>query len=137
MLAARRVGEDEIDFACLGGLNRVKNHRARVRPRLRFHDLDADSVRPNFQLVHRRRPEGVPGRQKHGKSVPLQHMRDLRDCRGLARAVHANKHKQGWRTVVKFKSTGPNLLKSIGNRLLQPIFHRGRFGDLFIANRLS
>ena len=90
MKSARRVAEDNIDISRLRRRERIKQHRAGVRALDRADDLAVGTVRPDLELIRRRRAERIRRTQQHALALALQAVGDLADGRGLAHAVHAD-----------------------------------------------
>ena len=90
MQAARRVAEDDVHIARLRRRERIEQHRAGVRALDRADDLAARAVRPDLELVGRRRAERIRRAQQHALALALEAVGHLADGRGLAHAVHAD-----------------------------------------------
>ena len=71
-------------------LQGVEQHRAGIGALAAAHDLHARTVCPNFELVRRRRAEGIRRAQQHALALLFVAVGELADARGLAHAVHAD-----------------------------------------------
>src|SRR5260370_41352644 len=85
--APRRIHDDDIGRARLGGGNGVVNYRCRVGAGFLFNDLNAVALRPDFQLLDRSRAKRVRGAKHHAASFLAKPLGELSDAGGLARAV--------------------------------------------------
>ena len=87
---ARRVHDDNIAAACLCRRNRVEYHSRRVCALAVTDDVRARALRPDFELVGRRRTEGIRRRQHDLFALADVTRRQLADGSGLADAVDAD-----------------------------------------------
>ena len=90
MQAARRIAEHDVHISRLCRGERVEQHRAGIGTLAAAHDLHARAVCPNFELVRRRRAEGIRRAQQHALALLFVAVGELADARGLAHAVHAD-----------------------------------------------
>ena len=125
--AARGVHDDDIAAARLGRGDRVKHDRRRIGSLAVAHNVRARALCPDFELVGRRRAEGVR-RTQHDLFV----LADIAggqfaDGRGLAHAVDADhQNDRGFARNVK------RLIVQhvVGQHLAQQVAQLGRGGDL-------
>ncbi len=87
---ARRVRDQDIDVACLGGLEAVEDHCGRFGTGLLRDDRYPIALRPHLELFARRRAKGIAGRQHHRTPLSQQPVGQLADGGGLAGAVDAD-----------------------------------------------
>src|SRR6266576_1275183 len=90
MQAPRRIDDDDIIRARLGGGNRIVDYRRRVGAGFLLDDLDADALRPDFQLLDRGGAKRVRGAKHDALSFLAKPVCELPDAGGLARAIDAN-----------------------------------------------
>ena len=90
MQTARRVYDDNITAACLCRRDRVEYHSRRVRALAVTDDVRARALRPDFELVSRRRAEGIRRRQHDLLALADVTRRQLADGSGLADADDQN-----------------------------------------------
>ena len=95
MQAARRVDDDDVGAAALGGGQRVEDDGARVGALLVRDDLGADAVAPLVHLLDGGGAEGVGGGDDHLRVVLSVGVGELADARGLAGAVDADDEDDG------------------------------------------
>ncbi len=125
--AAGGVDDHDVGAAGLSGLDRVVGDRSRVRPRSRADDLRARSFGPLGELLDRRRPVGIGGRDHHVELQLLgQVPGDLADRRRLAGAVDPD-HHQHRRLGGEVDAPLPHR-RQLGDDLDQPLLHRGAVG---------
>src|SRR2546430_13154563 len=89
---ARGVDQNDVPSARAGVLDRIECDRSRVRARLVFDQLEADRLGVFLELLDGPRPECVRGGDHAGVAFLLDMVRELRDRRRLARAVHPDEH---------------------------------------------
>ena len=82
-----RIGDQHVDVPRPRRLQGIEYHRRRLRARLLGDDGHAIALRPDRQLLARRRPEGVARREHDAAALGEQPVRELADGGGLARAV--------------------------------------------------
>ena len=83
----RRVAEHYVHPPGLGGLKGVEEHRAGVRPLVLADQVRLGPLGPDFQLVCRRRPEGVRRAEEALLPAVAQEVRHLADGGGFPHAV--------------------------------------------------
>src|SRR3989454_2282283 len=89
---ARGVDQDDIPSAGPGVLDRIERDRGRVRARLVLDEFEADRLGVFLELLDGPRPERVRGGNDARVALLLDMVRELRDRRRLARAVHPDEH---------------------------------------------
>src|SRR5437773_876346 len=86
--AARRVHEYRVDPTGAGRRDRVERHGRRVGPSRATDTRDGEPVRPDLELLAGPGPERVGGGEQHAAALAREPVRQLREGRGLADAVH-------------------------------------------------
>ena len=90
MQAARRIHDEQVGVAGLGGLNAVEHHAGGVRALLVAHDGAARAVGPDLQLLGGGGAEGIGRAEDDRAAKPLKAQGELADGGGLAHAVDAH-----------------------------------------------
>ena len=90
MQAAGRIDDQQVGLAGLRLLNAVEHHRRRVSALRVAHNRHLRAIRPDLQLIARRRAERICRRQHDAVARILEAHCQLADGRRLAHAVHAD-----------------------------------------------
>src|SRR5437762_7743496 len=80
MQAPRRIDDDDIIRARLGGGNRIVDYRRRIGAGFLLDDLDADALRPDFQLLDRGGAKRVRGAKHDALSFLAKPVCELPDA---------------------------------------------------------
>src|SRR6516162_510296 len=84
------VNNEHIPVVGACALKRLIGNAGRIGPHILGHDLGADALTPDFELVDGRGTEGVSGGEHYGRAFSHELMRELCRSGGLTGSVHSN-----------------------------------------------
>ena len=93
--AAGRIHDDDVRIFCLGGGDGVEHDGGRIAPLLVLDDTYLGAVRPDGELVRRRRAESICRGEGNALFFLYEIIGELADGRRLADAVDAHQHEYG------------------------------------------
>ena len=93
------IDDHVVDVSCLGGLQRIEQHRRRIAARLVLDDLNASAISPDFELLDRGRAKRVGRSQQHALALRAQRVSQFAGRSGLAGAVHADDENDLWLAI--------------------------------------
>src|SRR6266481_5569501 len=100
MQASRRIDDDDISRARLGGGHGVVYDSGRIGAGFLFDDFDAVALSPDFQLLDRSGAKRVRGAEHHAASFLAKPVGELPDAGGLARAIDADNENHARATAI-------------------------------------
>jgi len=114
--AARGIHDQHVDASGPRRLAGIVDDGGRIGPRGVGDQIASGALRPDGQLVDRRRAEGVGRSQKDGAPLSLQTMGEFADRGRLAGTVHPEHHQAGRRRI---EAQGDGIAEHVKENLAQ------------------